>query len=217
MIKSARIVLASILILSTPAFADEEAAVAGVRRSFADYRAAILADQGDAAAELVSSASVEYFAEMQRLALYAGSEEVRSQSLVNQMQILAFRYRIDAEALRSMSPKELFAYTVDQGWTGKDGVLELGLGSVQIVDDVASADVLKDGRPTRLQYRYVRERDEWRWDMGPTLHKTNQAFKMLATQRGMSDESLLLSLLESTYGGRVPPPLWDPLFEAPQE
>ena len=217
MLEGVRVLLAGTLLLSTPAFADEGTAATDVRQSFADYRAAILADEGDAATELVSSASVAYFAEMQRLALYASSEEVRSQSLVNQMQILTFRYRIDAEALRSMTPKKLFAYTIDQGWTGKSGVLELELGLIEVTRDVAVAKVLKDGRPTRIEYRYVRERDGWRWDMEPTLHSTNKGLKMLADQRETSEESLVLSLLESTYGSGVRPTIWNPLFEAPRE
>jgi hypothetical protein len=219
MIRAARTFLAAVLILCAPAataFEDEGAAAGRIRESFADYRTAILADAGADAAEMISSASVEYFASMQQLALYASPEEVRSRSLVDQMQILTFRHRIDAERLRSMSPKQLFAYTVDQGWTGKTGVRELEFGSIRVVGDVASVNVLKDGKPTRLEYQYVREQNAWRWDMEPALHSTNKGLKMLAAQREVSDEELVLALLESTYGGPIRPTIWKPLFAAPQ-
>jgi hypothetical protein len=220
MIRAARTFLAAVLILATAAATaseDEGTAAGRIRESFADYRAAILADAGTAAAEMVSSASIEYFASMRQLALYASSKEVRSQSLVDQMQILTFRHRIDAERLRAMSSKQLFAYTVDRGWTGKAGVLELELGSIRVVGDVAFVNVLKDGKPTRLEYQYVREQNTWLWDMEPALHSTNKGLKMLAAQRELSNEELVLALVEATYGGPVQPTIWNPLFGAPQK
>jgi hypothetical protein len=217
MLQGVRIALVAALSLALPALAQGDGPEEEILRCFADYRAAMLGDDGAAAAELVSSRSIEYFGEMQRLALYASSETVRLQSLTNQLQILTFRHRIDAEKLRSMSPKQLFAYTVSRGWTGKDGAIELELGEIRVEGDLASAEVLRNGHSTPIEYRYVREQNRWLWDLRPALEESNRGFELLATQRETDEESLLLSLVESTSGRKTPPTIWNPLFETPVE
>ena len=71
-------------------------------------------------------------------------------------------------------------------------------------------------RVTRVG-QYVREQNAWLWDMEPALHSTNKGLKMLAAQRELSNEELVLALLEATYGGPVRPTIWNPLFGAPQK
>lgn len=205
--------LAGALLLAAPAPAQQDGAEDEIRSCFAGYRAAVLANDGKTAASLVARSGIEYFGEMQRLALYATPEKVRAESPVNQIQILTLRHRIDADTLRAMSPSELFAHGVTEGWTAKDSVQGLGLGEIEVEGDLAAAQVTRDGSPTPLKYRFVREKGVWLWDMMPTVELSNQAFKTIAAQQKVSEEDLILSLLESVSGRAVPPTIWEPRFE----
>src|SRR6202008_1975280 len=71
-----------------------------VLRGFNGYKTAILAGNGGAAVEHVSQSTLDYFGEMQQLALHGTATDVRAQSLVNQLQILSFRHRLEPKQVK---------------------------------------------------------------------------------------------------------------------
>ena len=172
----------------------------------------VLNELGQDASKLVTQSTIDYFGEMQQLALFGSSADVRAQSIVNQMQILTFRHRVHADRLKRMSPREVFIHAVDQGWVGKNGVVTLDSGPVSISGDVAAIDVFKNGLPTGLKFRLQREAGSWKLDLIPILAVGNQAFKVIAKQQRISEEYLVLSLLESVSGQRVPDSIWNPPY-----
>lgn len=207
---SVTIAVGSLLLLPPLVLAASEDA--NVRKAFDGYKYAVLNELGEDASQLVTQSTIDYFGEMQQLALHGSGTDVRAQSIVNQMQILTFRHRMHAEQLKLMSPRKVFVYAVDQGWVGKNGVVTLDSGPVSVSGDIATIDIFKNGIPTGLKFRLQREAGSWKLDLMPILALGNQAFKLIAKQQRISEEYLVLSLLESVSGQRVPDSIWNPPY-----
>jgi hypothetical protein len=187
-----------------------------VRSAFSAYKAAILSGSGAAALELVSQSTVSYYREMQQLALYAEAAQVRARSIVDRTQILTMRHRVDPHVLRRMSPRDLFVYAVNQGWVGKESVARLEAGAARVWGATATVEIIRLGNRTGLQYPLTHERGRWRVDLVPTLDWANSAMGQLARRQGVSEDQLILTLLQVASGRPVPEGIWDPPFPRPR-
>jgi hypothetical protein len=194
-----------------PAHPDE----AGVRAAFEAYRAALLARDGQAALPHVAAAVFEYYGDVQRLALYAMADEVRARPLHDQMFVLLLRHRLAPQRLRDMTPRELFAYGVDQGWIGEESTRRQQIDRVWVHGNMANVTINQGGRPSPLDYSFVRQEGAWKWDMLGVIQWMDPAFRMLADRNGLTPEALLVRVVEATNKGTVSPAIWDPPFAAP--
>jgi hypothetical protein len=186
---------------------------AAVRAAFEAYRAALLARDGDAALLHVSEATFEYYGEVQRMALYATADEVRARPLPDQLYVLMLRTRIPTERLRAMTPRELFAHGVVQGWIGEESTRTMQVGRIHVDGGRASAPVLQEGRPSPLHLHFVRQDGAWRWDMLGVIQLMDPLFRQLAEAGGATPEALLLQVVEGVAKRRLPPTVWDPPLE----
>lgn len=186
---------------------------AAVRAAFEAYRAALLARDGDAALLHVSEATFEYYGEVQRMALYATADEVRARPLPDQLYVLMLRTRIPTERLRAMTPRELFAHGVVQGWIGEESTRTMQVGRIFVDGGRASAPVLQEGRPSPLHLHFVRQDGAWKWDMLGVIQLMDPLFRQLAEGAGATPEALLLQVVEGVAKRRLPPTVWDPPLE----
>ena len=183
-----------------------------VRQSFAEYKRAVMADDGAAAAGQLSAATVQWYGKMQDLALHGSKEEVEQLGPLEKIQVLAFRQRVPADELRAMSPRQLVAYSVTHGWVGKVGTGRSELGPVTASSDTAVANVLLGGKDSGKQYHFVREDGRWLFNQLPTLEESDDELKAAAAQRGMPVDQFVQALIESGSGKKITPDLWQPPF-----
>lgn len=109
-----------------------------------------------------------------------------------------------------MSPQELIAHAVNEGWIDKSSVLTLQAGKVLSEGDVAALHVIVDEQDAGPLFRFNRESGEWRLDLVPTTQATNAALQMTAEQQGISEEEFTLILIESVMGRKVGAEAWVP-------
>lgn len=211
---SAILVVLCLLNICLTALAGSEAD--GIRRTFEDYRSALLSNDGRAAEKLLSRKTVDYYAEMRELALYASSKSLQSQLLVTQMQVLLLRIRMDPKPLEAMSGSELLVCSVEQGWIGKEGVSRAQLGKLKIEESSAVAHAEINGQDIGPAFYFAKEAgDSWRLDLLPTVEASNAALRLAAEQQGIPERELILMLIESTVGHEVDAGAWNPLLAAP--
>jgi hypothetical protein len=199
-------------ILPEPPPHPEEAAV---RAAFEAYRAALLARDGEAALPHVAEAVFEYYGDMQRLALYATANEVRARPLPDQLYVLMLRTRIPTRRLREMTPRELFAHGVAQGWIGEESTRQQRVGRVLVNGNMAGAAVMQGGRPSPLRFAFVRRDGAWKWDMLGVIQWMDPIFRELADANGLTPEELLLRVVETANKRPLPPTVWDPPLRRP--
>lgn len=182
-----------------------------VRQVFQGYKQAVLSDNGEAAASFLSQETIDYYGEMQQLAVCASPQEVRNQSMVNRMQVLLLRWRVPPELLPQMSELELVVYAVNQGWIGKSGVVTMDIGDVAVSDSVALAQALKNDQPSSIKFRFLKQSGAWKFDLMPLLQMFNVAFKELATQSGIEENDFIFMMLESVAGKQPTEQIWQPV------
>src|SRR5262245_13430973 len=86
-----------------------------VRRGFSAYKQALLAKDGNAAAQAVSANSLAYYDRLRALALSGTKSEIEALDGTEQVLILNLRVRAPAPLLRAGSSQALIAYAVGKG------------------------------------------------------------------------------------------------------
>ena len=127
--------LACLSTWATIGIAAESGDKAAIRKTFEAYKAAILKDDGKAAANLVTDNTIDYYGKMKRLAVYASENYVKAQSLVDQMMALLLRLQIAPDSLKKMTGKEVFAEAVKRGWTSKARSAKQDVGAIIVSGD----------------------------------------------------------------------------------
>ena len=182
-----------------------------VRQVFEGYKQAVLSENGEAVASFLSQETIDYYGDMQKLAVCASPQEVRTQSMANRMQVLLLRWSVPPELLPQMSELELVAYAVNQGWIGKSTVVTMNISNVTVSDSVAVAQVIKNDRPSRIKFRFLKQSGAWKFDLMPVLQVSNVAFKELATQSGIEENDFIFRMLESLRGKQPTEQIWQPV------
>ncbi len=214
LLRSQLLIAASVLALLSASVASADDSTE-VQESFSAYRSAILSGNGTSAIRYLSSSTFEYYDQMRSLALDGDLEKVQGLSLINQMQVLMLRLRVPAEQLGAMTPRELVAYSVDEGWIGKNSVLAVQPGRVISEKDVAVLHAIVDGQDAGPAFRFNREAGAWLLDLVPTIQAANAGLQMAVKREGISESEFMITLIESVVGRKVGPEAWEPLRQVP--
>jgi hypothetical protein len=181
-----------------------------VRQAFNSYKEAVLAGKGAAAADVLTAGSLDYFAQMRDLALYATEQELKAGSITDLMQALTFRHRIPVDQLQTLSGRDLVILALERGWIGKASVARADIGDVSVNAGSATAVVLKQGRPTSASFRFSKEKESWKLDLIAMLRMAESALQTGAKAQGASTDQFVLSMLEMVSGKPVGPDIWKP-------
>jgi hypothetical protein len=182
----------------------------GVRQVYASYKQAVLSSDGSTAAALITRETVEWYERSKQLALHGSKADIDPLPPMLKFQVLAFRQRVDVEQLRLLSARELVAYAIAQGWMSKSNMERTDLGDVKITGAVANADVVIAGTPSTQQFRFVRDAGRWYFDQLPLLTGADDQLKAAAAQRKMSEDQLIIALIEAASHKKVGEEIWTP-------
>jgi hypothetical protein len=176
-----------------------------IRETFDRYKDALKERDGEAAAGLISTETLDYYEEMRQVAARAGPAEIRKHSLMNRLLITRMRIGIHLPALRSMTGREVFALGVKEGWSDAENTSRQEFGEIDVVGDFANA-AQTNGVPT--SYDFHREQGQWKLDLTAVIASANFAFKQAARESGQSENQFLFTLLESATGRSVTKAIW---------
>ncbi|MCI0378867.1 MAG: hypothetical protein L0215_14770 [Gemmataceae bacterium] len=182
-----------------------------VAKAFEEYRSALLNQDGKAAVACVSSTTLKMYQEYRDLAVSGDEQTIKNLSMINRMQVLLIRHRMDPKLLVPMDGQAVFAHGVDQNWIGKNSVVRAGLQDIAVSGPRATARVTAEGKPTRELFHFVKEGDRWTLDLVPTIKATDQVLQLAARNKGMKENVFLFSVISSLSGRRVTDAIWLPL------
>src|SRR5262249_21705731 len=140
-----------------------------IRQTFEAYREAVSAHNGKAAADLVTSSSISKYQEFHDLAVTADKPTLESLPIASRFFVMMLRHRIDADLLKSMDGKAVFAHAVDQDWMGNKGVVQAGVGNINIREPRATGTITIDGKRTSEDWNFVKEEGSWKLDVVPQI------------------------------------------------
>lgn len=200
-----------ILVLHTMPLPASAEPLDDVKQSFLAYKTAILASDGDAAADLVTQGSRNYYRALAEHALtldYAGLHRLH---VTDRVTTMLLRQSLNRDQLKSMSGSEVVSYAVDQGWIGKEGAAQLQLGNYRIDGVGATGIILRpDGQETTFKMEFVKEDGRWLLDLLALMNLTRTAFEYSIKQSGLTEDQFILLMLEYSTGRKPGPSIWTP-------
>lgn len=182
-----------------------------VRAAFNNYKAAILKQDGVGAVSFVSKRTVAEYQQYIDWALKADRPTLEALSLINRFQVILIRHRIPAEELRKLDGRSAFIYAVDRDWIGKNGVIRMSLGAVEVSSVRATAVMRIDERVVPNRFQFIKEDGRWRFDLVPTIRDTSASLAAVAKQKGVTEDQMMFDLITSVSGMKVPETIWQPV------
>ncbi|MGF1631150.1 MAG: hypothetical protein ACFCUT_16880 [Kiloniellaceae bacterium] len=199
------------LACATPPQTAENSPERVVEETFLAYKEALLAHRGNAAAELVTEESWEYYRDLADEALTANRARLEGADFTDRVTILMFRLGLTREQLRRLSGRELVAKSIDEGWFSEELTARLRLTDYRISGDTARAFALDQvGKPSTSSLSFQRERGAWRLDLLQAINDSRKVMTLAIAISGMTEEELLFATLEEGTGRRPGPEIWNP-------
>lgn len=210
------------LIFAFPPVVSAAGEADAVRQSFHALKAALLQNQGDEAARLVSRSTLALSEKARDLALYGSKAELEAQPTAMLAAALSLRQSIGPQKLSSMPARDLVAYVVDADLTRDGPVAGIDLGGVRVDRRAAAADVLSDGAFPVTQLQFSKEEGLWKLDLTDIAYGStaiDRLAQMMSPgspggQRVLRNE-LVLAMIAANAGTGVDGSLWQPPLRRP--
>jgi hypothetical protein len=171
-----------------------------IRSAFLAYRTAALSGDGAAAAALLSSMTANHLGWMRDLALHGTLDELVLHPTTNQLLVLRLRQFVPADELRAMSGEQVLALVLSRGWLGRDVVANVELGGIELHGDGADAELIVSGRPHEWRHLFLRENDQWRFELMQAFGVAESEYGEIALKHGVSGTDVALVLVRKEAG-----------------
>ena len=189
-------------------FADE------VHESFELYREAILAGDGEMAVQYLNQASIDYYDDLLKAALYLKESEFEKRTILDKMMILRLRMNFTAKELKNMKGRELIVYSIQKGWIGKSSVVNIELSEeTKIKGDWATIEVLHNGQGSDLNFIFQKENDIWKLDINEIFKITNMTLAYFVQQSDYTEKEFIEMVLESADNKKVQKSHYKPMLK----
>lgn len=182
-----------------------------IRKSFNNYKAAILNDQGEEAVKYLDSRTIKYYGDMLELVKTADSTKVESLSITDKLMVLSIRHRTTRADILSFDGKSLLVYSIKSGMIGKSSVANNAIGGISIDHSFAKAAFIAEGRKSPFHFHFYKEEGQWKIDLTALFSISTAVFKKIANENGQNENEFLLSILENITGNKPTNQIWQPI------
>ena len=194
--------------LALSIFADE------VHESFEQYRTAILAEDGETAVQYLNQASINYYDDMLKDALYLKESEFEERTILDKLMILRLRMNFTAKELKKMNGRELIVYSIQKGWIGKSSVINIEISEeTKIKGDWATIEVMQNGQGSGLNFIFQKENDIWKLDIKEIFKISNMTLAYLIKQSDYTEKEFIEMVLENTDNKKVSKSYYKPMLK----
>ena len=189
-------------------FADE------VHESFEHYRTAILSKDGETAVQYLNQASINYYDDMLKDALYLKESEFEERTILDKLMILRLRMNFSAKELKKMNGRELIVYSIQKGWIGKSSVINIEISEeTKIKGDWATIEVMQNGQGSGLNFIFQKENDIWKLDIKEIFKISNMTLAYLIKQSDCTEKEFIEMVLENTDNKKVSKSYYKPMLK----
>jgi hypothetical protein len=209
---TSKILLFSLLLFSgLQASAQTEAEEEAVRKTFNNYKSAILNDQGAVAIKYVDRNTLRYYNDVLQLVKHADSAKVAALPIMDKMMVLLIRHRTPRGEILTFDGKSLFVYAVKSGMVGKQSVENSFVGQVLTEGDFAKGQYLMGTQKTALFLHFYKESGLWKIDLTSIFDVGSEAVQQLVTQSRQTENDFLFLIMEQLTGKEPDPQIWQPV------
>ena len=182
-----------------------------VKKSFDNYKTAILNNKGDEAVKYVDSRTIKYYSDILELVKTADSTKVETISILDKLMVFSIRHRTSKEDILSFDGKSLLVYAIKSGMVGKNSVANNSIGDVTIDNDFARGQFIANGQKAPFYFHFYNEDGQWKIDLTSLFPVSTMAFKKMADDSGQNQNEYLFSLLEMITGKKPGTEIWKPI------
>jgi len=182
-----------------------------IEKCFGSYKNAILNDKGSEAAKVVTKATLERYGKFIDWCKTYKKEDIEKLPFMDRFLLILIKHRAPKEKILSSDGKDLFIYAVNQGWVGKDSVLKAEIGDVKVSGNNATASLVLNGVKAPFKYHFVKEGNEWKFDLLKVLETTNTMIVKMIQQQGMKENEFIFKSAEAVSGKKIDDSIWEPI------
>ena len=193
-----------------PAPADD---AADVLAAFEHYRAAILAQDADAAYALIDRTTRGYYHELLQAVIYAQPRDMPQLMIMVKLAIIQSRRDIPGEQLAALDAEQYFKHSVARGWFSKDTMRSISLVAIEIDGNRARSSVERDGQLVQSGYEFRREDGAWKINLMPALIAGEWAMQQIVRASGKAEDDFIFDLVEAHSGTRPDASVWEPIVD----
>jgi len=182
-----------------------------VRKTFNNYKQSILNAQGKEAIRFIDQKTVRYYDKELELSVSGDSATINNLALMDKLTVFIARHQVPKSELLSMTGSQFFIYAVDQGMIGKNSVIAIQIGEVQVKGEVAYGRMVSNGQDTPLFFQFNKESKQWKVNLTSVLPQANASLAEMLSAQGLSDNDFIFQTLESKTGRKVAKDIWKAL------
>lgn len=206
-----KVLLFAFLIFSCSARSEQEIAV---QRMFEDYQSALLSQDEDVAANLVSSKTINYYSSMLENARNSTKEEIKSFSFLDMMVVIRIRAEFSAEEINNMTGMSLLQHGIEQGWIDKESTSKFKVTKVTIKDEYAAINFKSGTQNVPFAFDAYKENEIWKLDLTSVFPYVNIALEKQISDAEMTREQMLDLILKGLgYGEGLQESFWKPISD----
>jgi len=182
-----------------------------VKKSFDNYKSAILNDKGEEAVKFVDSRTIKYYSDILELVKTADSAKVETISILDKLMVFSIRHRTAKEDVLNFDGESLLVYAINSGMVGKNSVANNSIGEVKIEGNYAKGQYISNGQKAPFYFDFYKEDKQWKIDLTSLFPISTKAFKKMADDSGQNQNDYLFSLLEMITGNKPDIEIWKPI------
>ena len=214
------VVVTTLLSLATPALAQGTPTpnAAALRADYRAFTAAVLKQDGEAAAKYVTSGTLEVYERCRKLALDSEGKNLAELPQIDVLMVFQLRYLLSAAELKRIDAKALFAWGVKHGLVSRETFQGIELADVEVRNNnTGTAKLTKNSTPVNdLVFHFTKGDAHWQLDMQKVMAAAEPTLEKLRAETGKGKVELAVFLLERTHKKKIPPAILDgPLNREP--
>ncbi|WP_336513834.1 hypothetical protein [Pollutibacter soli] len=182
-----------------------------VKECFEKYKAAIMNDKGEDAANWVDQNTINYYSSVLAKVRNADSATVDQLSLLDKLMVFSIRHRARVEEIKTMDGKGLIVYAIKNGMVGKNSVARNSIGDITINGKKAKGQVLVNDEKTPLYFEFNKEYEVWKMDLTSIFPVSEKAFRGMIDESGETENEFLFRVLKMLTNRDVTGDIWKPV------
>ena len=179
-----------------------------VRKSFENYKSAILNDKGEEAVKFVDSRTIKYYSDILVKIKGADSVEVNSLGLMDKIMVFSIRHRATPAEILSLDGKGLLVFAIKKGMVGKNSVANNTIGDIEVDGTFAKGQFIFNGEKAPFYFHFYKEDEIWKIDLTSVFYIGTAAFRKMQEDSGLDENEFLFSLLERLTGRKPGSEIW---------
>ncbi|RYD97918.1 MAG: hypothetical protein EOP54_09350 [Sphingobacteriales bacterium] len=208
------LVVVVVSFLSFNAFAQTSKDSEAVKKTFQNFRTAVLNKDGALAAKQVDASTIKYYAKVLDWTWYADTTIIDSLNVLDRLAVLNLRHRVSKDRLLQLKDaKDLIKLSVDSGYFSEHSVkdFEIGNVAVKVKEGIAKGQARVNGKDISLFFKFIKEQDVWKLQLTETLMMAGKGMEQDIKRQEKNENEYIWTYLILESGKNVAPDIIEPL------